>query len=73
MTRVFCNPAGQRDNLGDSVLRRPYLAALREGGDLHVLVGDDADYASGLGITGVDTGRALIGDTTPKVQTASDR
>ena len=55
MTRVFCNPAGQRDNPGDSVLRRPYLAALREGGDLHVLVGDDADYASGLGITGVDT------------------
>ena len=55
MTRVFCNPAGQRDNLGDSVLRRPYLAALRNAGDLHVLVGSDADYASGLGIAEGDT------------------
>lgn len=55
MTRVFCNPAGQRDNLGDSVLRRPYLAALRDAGELHVLVGSDADYASGLGIAEGDT------------------
>ena len=50
MRKVFVNPAGQRDNLGDSVLRRPYLQSLRPLGELHVLVGSDADYASGLGL-----------------------
>lgn len=51
MTRdVFVNPAGQRDNIGDSVLRRPYLDALRRVGPLHVLVGADKDYASALGL-----------------------
>lgn len=47
---VFVNPAGQRDNLGDSVLRRPYLDVLRKVGRLHVLVGNDLNYASGLGL-----------------------
>ena len=51
MRNVFVNPAGQRDNLGDSVLRRPYLDALRERGRLHVLVGDHDDFTSGLGLT----------------------
>lgn len=50
MRRIFINPAGQRDNLGDSVLRRPYLDALRARGTLHVLAGRDDDYSSGLGI-----------------------
>lgn len=50
MRRIFVNPAGQRDNLGDSVLRRPYLDALRERGELHVLAGKDHDYSSGLGL-----------------------
>lgn len=50
MRRIFINPAGQRDNLGDSVLRRPYLDALRARGRLHVLAGRDDDYSSGLGI-----------------------
>ncbi|WP_342001708.1 polysaccharide pyruvyl transferase family protein [Microbacterium sp. LWH7-1.2] len=50
MRRIFVNPAGQRDNLGDSILRRPYLDALRDRGELHVLAGKDRDYSSGLGI-----------------------
>jgi hypothetical protein len=54
MSRIFVNPAGQRDNLGDSVLRRPYLEALRDAGELHVLVGSDLDYASALGLTDSD-------------------
>lgn len=52
--KIFVNPAGQRDNLGDSVLRRPYLAALRSAGSLHVLAGNDLDYASGLGLVTSD-------------------
>lgn len=47
---VFVNPAGQRDNIGDSVLRRAYLNALRKRGTLHVLVGKDRDFGSGLGL-----------------------
>jgi polysaccharide pyruvyl transferase WcaK-like protein len=54
VNEVFVNPAGQRDNLGDSVLRRPYLEALRALGRLHVLVGADPDYASGLGLVESD-------------------
>ncbi|MFS0868187.1 polysaccharide pyruvyl transferase family protein [Microbacterium sp. 179-B 1A2 NHS] len=54
MNMIFVNPAGQRDNLGDSVLRRAYLDALRARGELHVLVGRDADYASGLGLQPAD-------------------
>lgn len=50
MSYIFVNPSGQRDNIGDSVLRRPYLEALRGTGELHVLVGRDDDYASGLGL-----------------------
>jgi polysaccharide pyruvyl transferase WcaK-like protein len=51
---IFVNPAGQRDNLGDSVLRRPYLDALRSAGTLHVLIGSDLDFASGLGLRDSD-------------------
>jgi hypothetical protein len=51
---VFVNPSGQRDNLGDSVLRRAYLDALRGQGWLHVYVGTDASYISGLGLRAED-------------------
>lgn len=53
-TRIFVNPSGQRDNLGDSVLRRAYLDALRRHGELHVYVGTDAGYISGLGVNASD-------------------
>lgn len=53
-TAIFVNPAGQRDNIGDSVLRRAYLDALRGAGRLHVLVGQDHDFASGLGLQPAD-------------------
>lgn len=52
--QIFINPAGQRDNIGDSVLRRPYLDTLRKAGRLHVLVHYDDDYASGLGLSDQD-------------------
>ncbi|QHC67099.1 hypothetical protein GSU68_11345 [Rathayibacter sp. VKM Ac-2759] len=47
-TRIFVNPSGQKDNLGDSVLRRGYLNALRSQGELHVFAGSHAGYVSGL-------------------------
>lgn len=52
--RIFVNPSGQRDNLGDSVLRRGYLDALRAHGELHVHVGAHHEYATALGLTGDD-------------------
>ncbi|WP_317228728.1 polysaccharide pyruvyl transferase family protein [Clavibacter sp. MX14-G9D] len=52
--QIFVNPSGQRDNLGDSVLRRAYLNALRGRGALHVYVGTDASYISGLGLRAED-------------------
>lgn len=48
VTRIFVNPAGQRDNLGDSVLRRPYLDWLRQTGRLYVLARSDDDFGSAL-------------------------
>jgi len=47
---VFVNPAGQHDNIGDSALRRAYLQALRGLGTLHVYLGTESDFNSGLGI-----------------------
>jgi len=54
MPDIYVNPAGQRDNIGDSVLRRPYLETLRTAGTLHVLAGDHDDYNSGLGLSPAD-------------------
>lgn len=48
--RIFINPSGQRENLGDSVLRRAYLDELRTCGELHVLTGEHPSYVSGLGL-----------------------
>lgn len=54
--RVFVSAVGQDDNIGDSVLRRAYLDALREAGELHVLAaGCSRDYRTGLGIRPGDT------------------
>lgn len=50
----FINPSGQRDNLGDSVLRRPYLEHLRTLGTLHVYAGTNDSYISGLGLKPAD-------------------
>lgn len=50
MRAVFVNPTGQLDNIGDSVLRRVYLEALRTKGVLHVLTTRDEAYNSGLGL-----------------------
>jgi hypothetical protein len=52
--RVFVDVRGLSENLGDSVLRRAWLDALRPIGQINALVGDDADYASGLGLTAQD-------------------
>lgn len=49
MRNVFVNAGGQWENIGDSLLRRAYLDALRTAGTLHVYVGGHAAYASGLG------------------------
>lgn len=49
MTPVYVTATGQTDNLGDSLLRRGYLQALRAKGRLHVnLAGSNSDYISGL-------------------------
>ncbi|WP_028050853.1 polysaccharide pyruvyl transferase family protein [Cellulomonas sp. URHD0024] len=51
MTRVLVSAEGQVDNIGDSVLRRGLLDALRPLGELVVgLRGSTPDYASGLGL-----------------------
>lgn len=49
---IFVSATGQDDNLGDSVLRRGYLSALRGStSNLHVLVGQNSgDYVSALSI-----------------------
>lgn len=54
MNKAFINPAGQRDNIGDSVLRRAFMNRLRTRAELHVLVGQDESYASGLGLQPTD-------------------
>ena len=53
--RIFASAMGQIDNVGDTVLRRAFLDALREAGELQVFVGSRADsYLSGLGLQGAD-------------------
>lgn len=49
--QVFASAVGQYDNVGDTVLRRGFLDALRKVGPLHVYVGSrDEDHLSGLGL-----------------------
>ncbi|WP_454131176.1 polysaccharide pyruvyl transferase family protein [Microbacterium lacticum] len=48
---MFVSAVGQDTNVGDSVLRRGYLDALRTVGQIHVLVsGTSGDYRDGLGL-----------------------
>ncbi|WP_146066159.1 polysaccharide pyruvyl transferase family protein [Cryobacterium sp. Y82] len=49
--RIFASAMGQIDNVGDTVLRRAFLDALRGAGELQVFVGARSDfYLSGLGL-----------------------
>ncbi|WP_345439130.1 glycosyltransferase [Microbacterium gilvum] len=52
--QIFVNVGGQRDNIGDSLLRRAYLDALRGCGDIHAYTGPDSGYNSGLGLRDTD-------------------
>ena len=53
--RIFASAMGQIDNVGDTVLRRAFLDALRPAGELQVFVGSRADsYLSGLGLSAQD-------------------
>jgi glycosyltransferase involved in cell wall biosynthesis len=48
---IFVPAVGQYDNIGDIILRRPLLNALRAHGPLHVYVGNaPAEYSDGLQI-----------------------
>lgn len=54
-TEVFAVGRGQYENIGDIILRRPLLNWAREGGQLHVYVGDSPEgYDEGLGVGGDD-------------------
>lgn len=49
--KVFASAVGQHDNLGDTVLRRAFLAAVRRAGQLHVYTGRHGeDQTSALGL-----------------------
>lgn len=53
MGEVFASAMGQYDNVGDTVLRRPFLRALREARPLNVFIGTRPDdYLSALGLSG---------------------
>lgn len=55
-TKIFVVGHGQQDNIGDSVLRRAMLNALRDEGDLVVHAGsNDENFLSGLGVTEADS------------------
>lgn len=55
---VFASAIGQHDNVGDTVLRRAYLNALRNAGDLHVYVGSQTDNQ--IGALGMQAGDVLV-------------
>lgn len=53
--KIFVSAMGQVDNVGDTVLRRAFLNALRPAGDLRVFVGSrDDSYLGGLGLHATD-------------------
>lgn len=51
---IFISVASQRDNLGDSLLRRPLIAAGQACGACHVYVGEGAEDWTNLGLRPVD-------------------
>lgn len=49
--QVFVSCGGQGDNIGDSVLRRSLISNVRDGRQLHLLIGDEPnDFVEALGI-----------------------
>ncbi|WP_407943836.1 polysaccharide pyruvyl transferase family protein [Marisediminicola senii] len=53
--KVFVVLTGQRDNLGDSLLRRPLLSVAKRVGECHVLVGpNSSQYSDNLGLDAGD-------------------
>lgn len=56
MREIYVSVNGQLDNIGDSILRRGLLDAVRPyASRLHVFIGeDDRDYVSGLGLADTD-------------------
>ena len=54
MRNIYVSTRGQEDNIGDSILRRGYLDALRSVGRLHILVSHFDSYNSGLGLRDED-------------------
>ena len=72
MKNIYVSTRGQEDNIGDSILRRCYLDALRSVGRLHILVSHFDSYNSGLGLRiasmlGTQLGGTL---TTPRLPDA---
>ncbi|MGO4691448.1 hypothetical protein [Glaciibacter sp. 2TAF33] len=54
--KIFASVLGQVDNVGDTVLRRAFLEALRPAGELQLFVGErDDSYLGALGLTDADT------------------
>jgi hypothetical protein len=54
--KIFASVLGQVDNVGDTVLRRAFLEAIRPAGDLQLFVGDrDDSYLGALGLADTDT------------------
>lgn len=51
---TFINVASQRDNLGDSLLRRPLIRAAQRSGECHVFVGTGASDWTNLGLRPID-------------------
>lgn len=52
---TFIAATGQRDNVGDSLLRRPMLASANTARPRYVLIGEEADdYATNLGLLSTD-------------------
>ncbi|WP_374113993.1 glycosyltransferase [Microbacterium jiangjiandongii] len=52
---LFVTITSQRDNLGDSLLRRPLIRAAQTGGACHVFVGRGASDWTNLGLRTIDT------------------
>lgn len=55
MRNLFVEVTGQHDNIGDSLLRRGMLDAIRHPDiQLHIRIGEDDSYTTGLGLQAAD-------------------
>ncbi|QRY41915.1 polysaccharide pyruvyl transferase family protein [Microbacterium hominis] len=59
--RYFVVLTGQEDNVGDSLLRRPYANRLRSAGPIYVWAGRNDDYVSGLSLQEGERARSYSG------------